>query len=772
MPNAIAYKSDKRVWWKCRVCHNEWIASVSNRDKGTGCPFCSGRRCIKGINDLATTNPDLVDEWDYEKNGDMTPENVSAGSSRKAWWICKYGHKYRTMINLRGLHGTGCPECAKGLKTSFPEQAVYYYICMVYPDAINSYMEYGKELDIFIPNLNTAIEYDGWIWHNKKNSIKNDLIKNDLCRDKGVRLIRIREEGAIELPKDDNLTILNCKPNDIESLTNAIKALFALLKANCDIDVERDRNLILERYLVAYHNNSLSIKYPQLVKEWNQKKNGKVTPDMVNGQTTRKYWWICDRGHEWKASPNQRAGRPDFRNGKGSGCPYCSGHRVIKGETDLATINPQLAAEWNYEKNGKLTPSELKPFSGRKVWWHGKCGHEWQAPPRDRMAGNGCPYCSGQKALKGFNDLESNYPELTKEWDYEKNGIDPSEVNKNADKKYWWKCEKGHEWFVEVYNRVKGSGCPYCGHKIVNPGETDLATVRPDLAVEWNYEKNKNKSPADFLPSSGKMVWWKGKCGHEWKATINNRARGNGCPYCRGTYTLIGENDLKTEYPEIAKYWDYQKNDSIPDQFTSSSGKYVWWICEKGHSWNNRIQLQVRAKGCPYCLNKKLLQGFNDLLTTRPDIAEEWHPTLNGDLTPNMVIASNDKKVWWKGKCGHEWEASIMARTKSHNPTGCPYCTGKKALKGFNDLGTKFPELAEEWDYEKNDLLPSEVTCGSAKRVYWICKQGHSWAAEIYTRTAPNKERRTCPYCKNTQNRCKEEGIEKDRNVTVEEEHS
>ena len=102
----------------------------------------------------------------------------------------------------------------------------------------------------------------------------------------------------------------------------------------------------------------------------------------------------------------------------------------------------------------------------------------------------------------------------------------------NSGKKVWWKCEKGHEWQARISHRNKGIGCPYCSGKKVLQGYNDLATINPELAKEWNCEKNGNLKPEDFTANSGKKVWWKCEKGHEWKATIANRNRGRGCPIC------------------------------------------------------------------------------------------------------------------------------------------------------------------------------------------------------------------------------------------------
>ena len=147
----------------------------------------------------------------------------------------------------------------------------------------------------------------------------------------------------------------------------------------------------------------------------------------------------------------------------GSGCPFCSGRHSVTGFTDLQTVNPSLAEEWNREKNGNLKPDSFTANSGEKVWWKCSKGHEWQAPIHSRTSGHGCPYCSGRKVLNGYNDLQTINPSLSKEWNYEKNvGLTPNDVMPNSHKKVWWKCKNGHEWQAEIGSRNRGNGCPEC----------------------------------------------------------------------------------------------------------------------------------------------------------------------------------------------------------------------------------------------------------------------------------------------------------------------
>ena len=207
--------------------------------------------------------------------------------------------------------------------------------------------------------------------------------------------------------------------------------------------------------------------------------------------------------------------------------------------------------------------------------------------------------------------------------------------------------------------------------------------------------------------------------------------------------TELKDNILSVANPELAKEWHPTLNgDLTPDMVTKGSNKKVWWKCKQGHEWQAAISSRSNGVGCPYCSNKKVLKGYNDLETTNPELAKEWHPIKNGTLKPEMVTRGNNKKVWWLCRQGHEWQARINNRTSS-NHTGCPYCAGQKVIEEFNDLVTTNPLLVLEWHPTLNgNLKLNQFTAGSNKKVWWMCKQGHEWLAAISKRSAG----RGCPY--------------------------
>ena len=421
----------------------------------------------------------------------------------------------------------------------------------------------------------------------------------------------------------------------------------------------------------------LATSNPELVKEWHPSKNGNLSPTEVSQKSGKNVWWICEKGHEWQAKVYTRT--------NGHGCPYCSGNKVLKGYNDLASVNPQLAHEWHPSKNIDLTPDMVSPNSNKKVWWLGSCGHEWEAKIESRFQGSGCPFCSNQIVLAGFNDLKTKDPELAEEWDYEKNGdLKPDMVAPFSAQKVWWKGKCGHEWVAAISHRSNDRGCPYCSNKKILKGFNDLASVLPELAREWHPVKNGKNRPETIVIGSHKKVWWICPKGHEWKATVKDRASGNQCPICQNRELLIGYNDLGSLFPQVAEEWNFKKNGNLkPEMVLAGSHKKVWWTCKKGHEWQTTVVARTRGSGCPVCANQMVLPGYNDLLSIDPDLASEWHPTKNGELRPNMVAPQSNIKVWWLGKCGHEWNALVSDRT---NGRGCPICNREKH--------SSFPEQA------------------------------------------------------------------------------
>lgn len=470
-PQDVTYGSKKEVWWQCKEGH-EWKSVIKQRNYyHTKCPYCPNTitvNVIKGVNDFGSRYPELAKDWHPTKNGDLTPYDVAYASGKKAWWICKHGHSYKMIIGSKAK-GRGCPICSRRRRTSFPEQAFYYYLKQAYPDAINSYKEIfknGMELDIYIPSIKLGIEYDGKMFHRRKENLVRDSRKYKICKENGIQLVRIIDvNNQTPLITSDRKIVLIDTSEII--LENAIcELLYHLGKLEyVDVNLQRDRLKILE-YLE-------------------------------------------------------------------------------KTDKNLATEFPEIAVEFHPTKNGNLTASHFHPGSNERVWWKcSKCNHEWKAGISDRTGAdkNGCPKCApfiGAKKhietiIKEKGSLADTHPHLLELWNYERNDIQPTQVSAGSGKKVWWKCDKGHEWdntIGHVANRSQR--CPFCTNKRILQGYNDLATVNPKLALDWDYEKNGDMTPYNIGAGSGKKVWWKcSKCNHSWQTTITSRNSGAGCPNC------------------------------------------------------------------------------------------------------------------------------------------------------------------------------------------------------------------------------------------------
>lgn len=615
-------------------------------------------------------NAQLMAEWHPCKNGDLIPQNFTVGSNKKVWWMCKKGHEWQAAISNR-TKGRRCPVCFGESRTSFPEQAIYYYLRQV-TTALNRYkLNSRTEIDIYLPDYKIGVEYDGLFFHSSEKSAEREKRKQDKLDNCGITLFRVKESNifgnGMVMGK-----VVYAKPeaNDIE-LGLVMESLLACISTetpysfDISIDIARDRNQIYEQYVQGEKEKSLAVLNPKLASEWHPTNNGNLLPDYVSVFSNKKVWWLCDEGHEWQAVINSR------RNG--AGCPFCSGQRAIVGINDLATVNPDLASQWHPSKNGQLSPQNVKASSNRFVWWLCEEGHEWKAMIYDRSNGCGCPICSGHKVLVGYNDLATTMPALAKEWHPTKNGtLTSRDITSGSKKRVWWLCSEGHEWQAVISSRKSGYGCPYCAGQKVITGYNDLATVNPILASEWHPNKNGEISPSNITVGTKKKVWWLGKCGHEWEASIGSRNAGRGCPYCASQKILVGFNDLETLNPSLAREWHSTYNGAVtPRDVMPGSNMKVWWQCRNGHEWQNSVNTRNRGNGCPYCANQLVLMGYNDLQTLNPELARQWHPTKNGELTPRDVMPGSNKKAWWICEKGHEWEAVISSRNKG---AGCMLC--------------------------------------------------------------------------------------------------
>ncbi|WP_295533318.1 zinc-ribbon domain-containing protein [Synechococcus sp. UW140] len=445
--------------------------------------------------------------------------------------------------------------------------------------------------------------------------------------------------------------------------------------------------------------NDLKTKFPDIAAEaygWDT--------SMVMPGTKQKKDWKCKEGHLYSSLVSSRTS-------KGTGCAVCDGKQVLAGFNDLKTKFPDIAKEaygWD--------TSMVMPGTNQKKDWKCKEGHLYSSLVSSRTSkGTGCPFCAGQQVLEGFNDLKTKFPDIAKE----AYGWDTSMVMPGTNQKKDWKCKEGHLYHSTVNRRTGvGTGCPFCAGKKISAGFNDLKTKFPDIAAEaygWD--------PSTVVAGTNQKKDWKCKEGHLYSSLVSSRtSEGTGCAVCAGNQVLAGFNDLKTKFPDIAAEaygWD-------PSTVVAGTNQKKDWKCKEGHLYHSTVNSRTGVgTGCPFCAGKKISAGFNDLQSQFPDIAKEaygWDPT-------TVTSGANQKKEW-KCKEGHLYNSDVAGRTIRGN--GCPYCSGYKVLAGFNDLKTKFPDIASEaygWD-------PSTVVAGTNQKKDWKCKEGHLYHSTVNSRTS------------------------------------
>ena len=248
--------------------------------------------------------------------------------------------------------------------------------------------------------------------------------------------------------------------------------------------------------------------------------------------------------------------------------------------------------------------------------------------------------------------------------------IKATEVTAGSNKKLLWVCSKGHEWEARVSERSKGYSCPYCSNRKILPGFNDLLTINPELAKE--VSPNSKIKATEVIAGSRKKLLWVCSNGHEWEARVSKRSQGSGCPYCSNRKLLIGFNDLATTNPKLAK--EVSPNSKIKaTEVTVGSGKKLLWACSKGHEWGAEAKKRFHGNGCPYCSNRKVLPGFNDLATINPKLALEV--SSDAKIKATEVTVGSKKKLLWMCSKGHEWEARVSDRSSGKF---CPKCSGSK----------------------------------------------------------------------------------------------
>ena len=401
-PQEITYGSTKKIWWTCKKNHSYQASPNSRTSSGNGCPFCSGNK-VCDDNSLQTLYPDIAAEWHPDKNAPETPSDFTYGSNKKAWWACPRGHDYIAAIKSRTGNRNSCPLCSH--HSSAPEIRIFTELKTIFFDVEYRKKIDGKEVDIFIPIYQIAIEYDGSYFH--RNMEERDLKKNTFLKTKGIEVIRLRHKPLKKLAKND--LIVNADAISKSDMNQLLKLLSKLAEEN---EIKRiDRYLqrksfanekLFREYLLYTRSTvpekSLALLFPEIAIEWHTIKNIPLKAENFPAGSHQKVWWTCKEGHEYTASIKGRTSR-DKR-----GCPECSGNKV-GADNNLLKKFPEVAAEWHPTKNLPKTPYDFTHGTKQKVWWLCPKGHESFSRINNRtrtVKRAGCPQCGILSRRRNF----------------------------------------------------------------------------------------------------------------------------------------------------------------------------------------------------------------------------------------------------------------------------------------------------------------------------------------------------------------------------------
>jgi hypothetical protein len=365
------------------------------------------------------------------------------------------------------------------------------------------------------------------------------------------------------------------------------------------------------------------------------------------------------------------------------------------------------------------------------------------------------------RGLARWRSLAVKHPELLAELHPCNGNLDGHSIAAGSNRKLWWRCGHGHEWLARVADRTAGGACPVCTNQ--NRGralgarnqrvsaDRSLAVKRPDLFEQLHPTRNGAADLATLGAGSGRKMWWSCREGHEWQATVANRSGGTGCPACsaeqrgralRARVAVVpSPRSLAVKHPELlAELHPTRNGDLDACSIGAGSARKVWWQCRSGHEWHARVNDRSRGSGCPVCTKQRPVSPERSIAVKHPELVAELHPSRNGDLDPRGLAAGSNVKLWWRCALGHEWAASVAARSRG---TACPVCS-RTRVTAERSLAVRHPELLAELHPTRNDRLdPWSLAASSNAKVWWRCRDGHEWAAVVSSRSGGSG----CPVC-------------------------
>ncbi|WP_270473687.1 zinc-ribbon domain-containing protein [Holdemanella porci] len=684
---------------------------------------------------FAEEYPELLEKWDFQRNT-RDPYKLGPHSNIKVWWTCENGHHFERSIRSMTSGYTTCPECKKQSLAviSSPNLMKFWDYDKNTLDPKTTSSNSNEEVWFKCPNC-------GYNWK-ARICVRKDRDKCPVCETNMIICEGINDFRTVypQLALD---TSDEMNPN-IDLNTLGIGSHVRLhwkchicgfewdAPVYCRVHGSKDNYRITSCPACAKNQrkDGYNVDYPELIPLYSP--NNPVPLKDVRGRSA-KLLWVCPTHGEFESTLNSMIRAVQTQN---NGCPYCHGNKVHPDES-FGVLHPELVKEWD-ESNEKTPYDYTEHSSYEAIWCCPDCGTKWEADLHVRALGyRKCPKCYGSQTFK------ERYPEL--EQYYAKDNDLPFEKAVISDTTPRnWICEHGHEFedsFYKIHKR--GYRCPYCESVKALQGFNDFAHFHPDLAQDYDVEKNGNK--ASEVTVSNRLVYFKCKEGHSFKRSIIQHIQLNGkCPVCNRRLLQKGVNDLATIYPEIVLFWDYEKNEKRPDEVFATLPNKYFFICSNGHHFECTLKELVENNfHCPVCEGKRVDPEKTSLQALNPKLALEF--SANNDFTADQIPLDTSKNVLWTcPTCGDDYLFPVNERSIGDN--SCPYCNHKKLKSGNNDLTITNPQLASEYS-SKNKKQVNEVGEWQKYEVFWICPDcGAEYRYVISERSVGDD---SCPVCAN-----------------------
>lgn len=450
-PDAVTAGSSKKIWWTCSTCEHEWQATPANRiGRGSGCIKCSFKRngmmarerAIRSVGSFCNALPELLPEWDIDKNGGLNPEDFPPKSSQKVWWKCGNNHSWMTTIASR-TDGSNCPHCVLH-GTSQIELRLFTELLPFFPDAKLKEKVEGFEVDIYLEEIGVGIEIDGYRWHETDKNKSRDERKSAALSSK-LHLLRLRDDRLP--PTDNNVVQMNEKERykpivnrillALEPFAPQLASLFAAYRESVNFHNSSEYLKLIQRLPKPLDGKAFAEQFPEFMDDWVPELNNGLSGYDFYSTTKDVFTWRCSKcGATYEMAPLQKYQY-------GSRCPRPQCYVPPQGKA-LSDAHPALAVEWDNEMNSPMTAANVFTKSKTKYWWKCReCGTSFQATPEKRVL---YPYRWGcanvQCSTRTLeNSIASKMPHLVKDWVQTKNNPStPENTPITSGKPVWWKC--------------------------------------------------------------------------------------------------------------------------------------------------------------------------------------------------------------------------------------------------------------------------------------------------------------------------------------------